>query len=327
MNTGALIIASQNSQEAYRDNEEMPVYLPMQHIDGTTVVKREIFTLRKAGVTPIFVLCGYQQEVLRNHLSHNGVIFCEDAEFQDHSFEESLEIGLAAAREQCDRVLIIPVEYPAFSSDTVEQLMNCSCHTIPTFDGRRGYPQLYVFEEHVGTSTKEARKEEKEETEEPADPDGRDEPDTGNVKMLPVQDEGILYSIAEEGGLERVLAYTRSRRAANPLSMKLKVTLTKETEFFGPGVYELLSGIEETGSISAAAAKMEMSYTKCWKMINKAEEEMGFRFVDRTKGGKNGGQSSLTQEARTFLDRYRALTEDLGRMSRNFFDAYFGEFQ
>jgi molybdate transport repressor ModE-like protein len=305
----------------------------MQHIDGTTVIKREIFTLRKAGVTPIFVLCGYQQEVLRNHLSHNGVIFCEDAEFQNHSFEETLEIGLAAAREQCDRVLIIPVEYPAFSCDTVEQLMECSSHTIPTFDGRRGYPQLHVFEEHAGTSTKEARKEEKEETEEAenkeetANQGDWDERNTGNVKMLPVQDEGILYSIAEEGGLERVLAYTRSRRAANPLSMKLKVTLTKETEFFGPGVYELLSGIEETGSISAAAAKMEMSYTKCWKMINKAEEEMGFRFVDRTKGGKNGGQSSLTQEARTFLDRYRALTEDLGRMSRNFFDAYFGEFQ
>ena len=40
--TGALIIASSDFREENRDNEDIPVFLPMYPIDGTTVIKREI---------------------------------------------------------------------------------------------------------------------------------------------------------------------------------------------------------------------------------------------------------------------------------------------
>ena len=40
--TGALLIASENFREEDLGNEEIPVFLPMYPLDGTTVIKREI---------------------------------------------------------------------------------------------------------------------------------------------------------------------------------------------------------------------------------------------------------------------------------------------
>ena len=103
--------------------------------------------------------------------------------------------------------------------------------------------------------------------------------------------------------------------------------ISKEEDFFGPGVYHLLQYIDETGSIQAAAAKMNMSYSKGWKMINKVEKELGFRFLNRCNGGKNGGSSTITPEGRLFMERYHAMLEDMKRITRGFFEVYFGEFQ
>ena len=49
---------------------------------------------------------------------------------------------------------------------------------------------------------------------------------------------------------------------ALPVTARVKLTLCTEDRFFGPGVCELLERIRETGSIQAAAARMELSYTK-----------------------------------------------------------------
>lgn len=98
MKTGALIIASGDYGEEYRDNEGIPLFLPMYPLDGTTVIKGEIAKLRKAGVSPIVVLAGCHSEILKLHLSHNNVIFLEDEAYREHSFEETLAIGLTGAR-------------------------------------------------------------------------------------------------------------------------------------------------------------------------------------------------------------------------------------
>lgn len=98
MKTGALIIASGDYGEEYRDNEGIPLFLPMYPLDGTTVIKGEIAKLRKAGVSPIVVLAGCHSETLKLHLSHNNVIFLEDEAYREHSFEETFAIGLSRVR-------------------------------------------------------------------------------------------------------------------------------------------------------------------------------------------------------------------------------------
>ena len=65
------------------------------------------------------------------------------------------------------------------------------------------------------------------------------------------------------------------KQERQPVTARVKLTLCTEERFFGPGVCELLEKIRETGSIQAAAARMEMSYTKAWKILKRAEKEMG----------------------------------------------------
>ncbi len=108
------------------------------------------------------------------------------------------------------------------------------------------------------------------------------------------------------------------------LHFKTKLVISKEEDFFGPGIYHLLQYIDETGSIQAAAAKMNLSYSKAWKMINKVEKQLGFRFLNRCNGGKNGGSSTITPEGRLFLERYQAMLADMQRITRGIFEMYFG---
>ena len=80
-------------------------------------------------------------------------------------------------------------------------------------------------------------------------------------------------------------------------------------KFFGEGPARLLRGIEEKGSLRAAALSMEMAYTKALTIIKRAEAALGFPLVIRTTGGRSGGGSRLTEEGKEWLERYEAYRD------------------
>ena len=75
-------------------------------------------------------------------------------------------------------------------------------------------------------------------------------------------------------------------------------------KFFGEGPARLLHGVEETGSLRAAAISMNMAYTKALKLIKNAESALGFALIRSTAGGRAGGGSCLTQQGKEWLRRY-----------------------
>ena len=77
-------------------------------------------------------------------------------------------------------------------------------------------------------------------------------------------------------------------------------------KFFGEGPARLLCGIEEKGSLRAAALSMEMAYTKALSIIKRAEAALGFQLVIRTTGGRAGGGSRLTDEGKEWLTKYES---------------------
>ena len=83
----------------------------------------------------------------------------------------------------------------------------------------------------------------------------------------------------------------------------------EDEKFFGEGPCRLLHGIEAHGSLRAAAIQMNLSYSKATAMINRAEKALGFPLTEKTIGGKGGGGSHLTNEARLFLKKYEAYRE------------------
>ncbi|MDI6870846.1 MAG: LysR family transcriptional regulator [Bacillota bacterium] len=75
---------------------------------------------------------------------------------------------------------------------------------------------------------------------------------------------------------------------------------------FSNGRAGLLRRIEARGSITAAAREMGMSYRAAWGKLRKCEERLGFQLLLTHAGGRGGGGTSLTPEAREFLARFEA---------------------
>lgn len=84
----------------------------------------------------------------------------------------------------------------------------------------------------------------------------------------------------------------------------VSVKIKKDEIFFGPGIAGLLTLVEECGSVKDACRRMNLSYTKGWKMVNRAEEQLGYEILNRQHGGKSGGGTTLTEEGRVLLHKY-----------------------
>ncbi len=86
-----------------------------------------------------------------------------------------------------------------------------------------------------------------------------------------------------------------------------------------------MRNIGETGSVSAACKKMQMSYSKGRKMISTLEKELGYELIHRDKGGKKGGSASITEEGQCFLEQYEAYESDVKDYTNETFLKYFAE--
>jgi molybdate transport system regulatory protein len=90
-------------------------------------------------------------------------------------------------------------------------------------------------------------------------------------------------------------------------SLQIRLNLTP-TVGFGPGKAELLDHIAQTGSISAAAKAMDMSYRRAWLLLHDLNTSFKTPVVAKTKGGKGGGGGAvLTPWGRTVLRLYRLI--------------------
>jgi len=75
----------------------------------------------------------------------------------------------------------------------------------------------------------------------------------------------------------------------------------------GPGKVDLLEAIERTGSISAGARELGLSYRRAWDLVDTMNHCFKHPLVTRVKGGKGGGGAQLTAEGRDILDLYRTM--------------------
>ena len=66
------------------------------------------------------------------------------------------------------------------------------------------------------------------------------------------------------------------------------------------GVAELMHHVEETGSLSEACRCMGMAYSKGWRIMKHAEEDLGFPLMEGSRGGSRGGRTSAYRERKGF---------------------------
>ena len=99
----------------------------------------------------------------------------------------------------------------------------------------------------------------------------------------------------------------------NKLHYHMKVRVFRKEGAFGPGVAELMHHVEETGSLSEACRCMGMAYSKGWRIMKHAEEDLGFPLMEGSRGGSRGGRTMLTEKGKDFLQRYEMFMAELNR--------------
>lgn len=75
----------------------------------------------------------------------------------------------------------------------------------------------------------------------------------------------------------------------------------------GPGKADLLQGIADTGSISAAGRQMGMSYRRAWSLVEEMNAGFAQPLVSSARGGAGGGGARLTAAGAEVLRRFRAV--------------------
>lgn len=103
--------------------------------------------------------------------------------------------------------------------------------------------------------------------------------------------------------LEPPATQVQARARATP---RLRI-LFGEAIALGPGKAELLERIQETGSISAAARRMGMSYRRAWVLVETMNQSFRRPLVETAKGGAGGGGARVSDLGLEVLARYRRM--------------------
>lgn len=109
----------------------------------------------------------------------------------------------------------------------------------------------------------------------------------------------------------------------NKLYAKLSVRLFTDDKCFGPGIAALLRRVDKYHSLRSAAASMGMAYSKAWTILKSCEQHLGFKLVNSTIGGKNGGGATLTENAKKMLSAYDEYCEELKAYADKLIDEKF----
>ena len=117
--------------------------------------------------------------------------------------------------------------------------------------------------------------------------------------------------------------------ACNPATIALRNTrvqfrlrLYRDDDIaLGPGKVALLEAIAETGSISAAARQIGMSYRRAWLLVDETNRSLTSPAVATAAGGARGGGTSLTPLGEELVRRYRAIEQAAQEAARADIDA------
>ena len=89
-------------------------------------------------------------------------------------------------------------------------------------------------------------------------------------------------------------------------SLRLRIDFDADRAL-GPGKVRILELVGETGSISAAARVMDMSYRRAWMLVDAMNRTFRDPVLATRGGGAGGGGASVTPFGLKLIDCYRQM--------------------
>jgi len=106
--------------------------------------------------------------------------------------------------------------------------------------------------------------------------------------------------------------------------VKTYIVDDEKQKIFGEGPYQLLIGVEKTGSLRKSAMEMSMAYTKAHGIIKMAENKLGVKLLVPTIGGTHGGGSVLTNECKLLMNKYEQYKKKVLKANEEIYGDIFG---
>lgn len=97
-----------------------------------------------------------------------------------------------------------------------------------------------------------------------------------------------------------------SKKAPQNHTPQIRISFKKSIAM-GPGKADLLDAIAATGSISAAARDLGMSYRRAWLLVETMNQCFHEPLVATATGGQHGGGAVVTELGCEVVRRYRAM--------------------
>lgn len=298
--TAALIIA------AGKNGKGNP-FDPAKEVGALSAIKRCILTFQKAGVERV-VVCGDGEERIEKLVPHMNVTFLRCP--SGGEMLNNVKTGLCFLQGKCTAVLIAHTDVPLFSVETVRSLMGAEGSVcVPACGGRAGHPirlaaelipQILAYRGTGGLA-------------------GAIWASGVKRTVLEVEDEGVLTNAQDRTACESLL----SRRKEEGVRPAFRFQLMRDQPFYGPGAHQLLQLTEETGSLLEACRCMGISYSKGRKMISNLEWNMGCPVLESTRGGREGGTSTVTEAGRVLIRSYDAFCKEAADYLTELFPKYF----
>ena len=299
--TAALIIAAGRTSGKKR-------FEPEKQIGTIPAVQRIALLFQQSGIRRIVLVCGSEDRKTEKLVSHMNLVFLQSPD--SYEMLDSIKMGLTYLQDKCTQVLITHTDVPLFSIKTVHTLMNADGDVrIPSCCGRCGHPVL-LQAEHIPVILSYRGKD---------GLSGAIRASGLNRRILEVEDEGVLTNIQKATSCERLV----ESHDLSEIRPCFRFQLLRERPFYGPGAHQVLRLVEETGSLSSACRHMGISYTKGRKIVSTLEEQLGHSVIESRQGGKDGGFSCVTPEAKKLMQSYDAFCQEAEESLQELFGRHF----
>lgn len=295
-------------------SSRMKAFKPMLPFGESTISLHLISVLKKFNLSPIVVVTGYKGQKLKDHLKHTGVRFVENNHYETTQMFDSVKLGIKAIADECDRILIMPLDVPAIQEKTYELVLNIDSDMIRTvYKELPGHPIL--LKKDIALKLCEYQ----------GDGGLRGAMENSGFPLtnINVNDAGVRRDIDTKKDYQELLNWNFARGGGYPLLPKVSIVLHTQEKMFGPGTYQLLKYIDETGSLQQACNKMELSYSKGSKMIKIVEKQLGYSIVKRWSGGAKGGGSCLSDKGHQLLRNYKELLDSVEKFTLDRYNEIF----
>lgn len=303
MNVGAVIAAADRFLGTDDEGQIMK-------IGNLTLAERIVINFQRAGIKDIAVVTGTLAEQVEKSLHRFGVAFLKNEDDENSELFDFARIGLKYLENRCDQVFFCPAGIPFFTEKTLKSLLEQPGEiVIPRYNGRRGHPVRFGARFIPSILKYQGERGLK----------GALDSLGVTAQEVPVDDEGVVVDADVPGNYQRILEI----HDAKLMRPQVKVRLANHRPFFGPGAVTLLRQIDRLESVREACGKMGISYSKGWTIIRTAEEELGYKIVERQHGGKNGGAAYVTERGKKLLHKFEWYEEQVEKAALELFEDIF----